>query len=209
MASLRKKPAEVASVEPLTVAVDTDPLPPKTVTPPSDEAGGALKQQLAALQQAEQRQQAVVTAETRRREWLASNPLAQKHYQHLGAFHNEAVQSGLVDTSPQYFEHMENRLAALHHQLPATVSAHLIDEMQARTAQERTPPPAPERQRTNIVSAPVSREVPSGGSRPTKMNLTREEVEIAAAAGVTPTEYARQKQRLMEAKANGQYLGQP
>jgi hypothetical protein len=208
MASLRKKPAETVSVDPV-VNLDTSPppAPVPSVTPPSDDASGALKHQLAALQQADQRQQAIVTAETRRREWLAGNSIAQKYYDRLGAFHNEAIQSGLVDTSPDYFQHMENRLAALHNEQPATVGAHLIEEMQARTAQEHAPPPVPQPQRTNIVSAPVSRAVPSasGTRTPGKITMTAEHREFARVAGVSDVEYAKQLQRLTEMKATGEH----
>jgi hypothetical protein len=64
-------------------------------------------------------------------------------------------------------------------------------------------------QRTNIVSAPVSREVPSGGTRQKNgtVTLTAMEKEAASLAGITETEYAKQKLKLMEAKANGQYTG--
>jgi len=65
-------------------------------------------------------------------------------------------------------------------------------------------------ERASIMSAPVSRDVPaSGGSRPgTKITLTREEKEMARVSGITEVEYAKQKQRLAEAKANGTYGGQ-
>jgi hypothetical protein len=152
-------------------------------------------------------QAAVLTAEGRRREWLQGNPIAQKHFDHLGAFHNEALQSGLADTSPDYFKHMESRLAALHTQHPTTVGTHLINEMQQRTAQERTPPPQPERPRTNIVSAPVSREIPTAsGNRPNgKITLTQQQQDAARISGVSDAEYGRQLLRLNAMKDSGEY----
>jgi hypothetical protein len=67
------------------------------------------------------------------------------------------------------------------------------------------PPPPPERERSSIVSAPVSREVPSAnGARSTRqIRLTVDEREAAALAGVTEVEYAKQKQRLMDEQAAG------
>ena len=66
-----------------------------------------------------------------------------------------------------------------------------------------------EQQRTNIVSAPVSREVPSGGGtrQNGKITLTKEQQEAARISGVTETEYARNLVKMNEAKANGQYTG--
>jgi hypothetical protein len=73
------------------------------------------------------------------------------------------------------------------------------------------PPPAPAPAApdpASIYSAPVSRGTPSGetGQRPARMiRLTPEEQEYARVAGVSDVEYARQKQRLALAKANGDY----
>ena len=145
MASLRKKPdvvvASVDPVQPVDVGIDSNP-PPAPAHQPADDAEQALRRQLEALQHSEslnRQQQAIVSAEGRRREWLQSNPIAKKFYDRLGAFHNEALQAGLVDTSPDYFQHMESRLAALHSQQPATAGANLIDEM--RHDQRRRPRP--------------------------------------------------------------------
>lgn len=64
-------------------------------------------------------------------------------------------------------------------------------------------------QRASIVSAPVSRETPTGGTgqrtSSTKIRLTAEEAEYAKIAGITDVEYARQKQKLNQHKANGDY----
>lgn len=65
--------------------------------------------------------------------------------------------------------------------------------------------------RRSVVSAPVSREAPSsGGSRSSgEIRLTQLEREAAKMAGITETEYAKQRAKLKEAKANGSYGGQP
>jgi hypothetical protein len=220
MASLRRKPVDVtvASVDtaqPLAVGIDSNPPPaspptPAPESPPKTEAENALRLQLEALQQSEtlnRQRDALQSAEGHRQDWLAKNPLAQKHYSALGALHNEALGQGLIDVTPSYFDFMNQRLAELHTQHPATVGTHLINEMQQRTALERAPPPAPERQRTNIVSAPVSREVPSAsGKRENgKTTLSAEQSEYARIAGVSEAEYARQLARLNNMRADGSY----
>jgi hypothetical protein len=203
MASLRK-PVEIAATEP--VAPNAPPAPPAAPEPTND-AEQALRRQLEALQHSEEfnrQQQAIATAEGRRRAWVESNPVAQKFYNHLGQFHNEAIQFGLADTSPQYFEHMENQLAALHSQQPATAGAQLIDEMRARSAPEQ-PAPQP-RQRTNIVSAPVSRDIPSSGQRQNgTITLNAEQKEFARLSKISETEYARQLLRLRDMQLSGEY----
>jgi hypothetical protein len=76
------------------------------------------------------------------------------------------------------------------------------------------PPPQPAHSRpdpASYVSAPVSRGVPSGetGYRPARqIKLTPQEQEYARVAGVSDVEYARQKQRLAQLRASGQYGGE-
>ncbi len=63
-------------------------------------------------------------------------------------------------------------------------------------------------QRASIVSAPVSRETPSSGTgqrQSSKIRLTAEEQEMARVSGITDVEYAKQKQKLAQHKANGDY----
>jgi hypothetical protein len=74
---------------------------------------------------------------------------------------------------------------------------------------EEEKPEKQEQQRTNIVSAPVSREVPSssGTKQSGKITLTKDQQEAARISGVTETEYARNLVKMNEAKANGQYTG--
>lgn len=102
----------------------------------------------------------------------------------LYAAYYQAASEGLEEYSPAMLERMDQILG------PKT-------------------PPEPAK-KAPIVSAPVSREVPSGGSgrRSTEqVTLTAEEREFAKISNITEAEYARQKQRLLEAKANGQYTG--
>jgi len=94
-----------------------------------------------------------------------------------------------------------------------------LGHQQARPAAPAEPAPAffaPEAERVShsapdsasIYSAPVSRATQSAstGQRPARtVRLTAEEQEYARVAGITDVEYARLKQRLAQAKANGDY----
>jgi hypothetical protein len=215
MASLRKKPADVAMVVdddgPAAVATRSE-TPPAEAQPELTERKPAdvLLAQIDALKQAETMQQqahtAQLVAEERRQAWLTATPAAQENLPALGAFHHAALNAGLADTSPEYFNFMEQQLAALT-QRPAA-AAHLVKEMQARVP-PKEPEPEP-RPRHSIVSAPVSREIPSGGDsyRPRgKVTLSQDEREMAKASGITTEEYARQKLRLAQMRESGQYGG--
>lgn len=213
MASLRKKPTEtVAEVEPappVAEAINSDePMSPSPAPSPADNASQVLKRQLEALQETrtlqEQVQVAIAAAQERREAWLKSNQLAQQNYAALNALHNEAVQSGLVDTSPEYFDYLNNRLASLQTQHPAAPT-HLVEEM--RTMQHKPEPPQPKPVSvSNFVSAPVSRDIPSGDYRRNgQITLTPQDREFARIAGVTDAEYAKQKARMLEMKATGEF----
>lgn len=217
MASLRKKPPpDVVSTPDAAPPVETNadaPPEPAPMTLQQDDASTALKRQLDALRQTETLQQqaaAMQAAQERRHQWLASNEAAQKNYAALNALHGEALQSGLTDTSPEYFDFLNNRLAALQSQHPSNAGKHLINEMQQLAAQNSPPePPAKPAESLSAahVSAPVSREVPSasGHRSPGKVTLTAAHLEAAKIAGVSPTEYARQLVRLQEMQASGEY----
>jgi phage I-like protein len=202
MASLRKRPADAATTEP-EVAIEAD----ATAAPTPDHASEALKQQIEALSQAQTMEQqaaiAQLAATERRHAWLESTPGAKENRDALGRFHHEALQAGLVDTSPEYFRFMEDQLAALQAPHPAT---HIADEMQQARQDASEPPPTPPR--PPMVSAPVSRSIPNGSGRrhtPGKITLTAAEVDAARTAGVSVEEYAKQKIRLAEMRASGQY----
>jgi len=217
MASLRKRPAhaEVAAVdaEPAKVAINLESDAPKASTPEApaaDDASEALKRQIEALGQARNMQQQAAIAELaaneRRQAWLQQTPGAKTNIHALGAFHQAALDSGLADTSPQYFSFLEQRLAEL--QQPTTAATHLAQEMQMRAAQDRAPPPANPPASRVVVSAPVSRDVPSAGSgrrEGGRVTLTPQEQEMALVSGVSLEEYARQKAKLAQMKASGEY----
>src|SRR5262249_3667796 len=216
MASLRKKPtdATVAAPDPdasvVAVSVESDAPKASIPEPPSpDSASSALKRQIELLNQAKTMGQQAAIAELaaneRRQAWLASTPGAKANIHALGAFHKAALDSGLADTSPSYFSFLEQRLAEL--QQPAAAATHLANEMQMRATQDRAPPPA-EPKRSPVYSAPVSRDVPSartGRRDGGRVTLTPAEQEMALVSGVSLEEYAKQKLKLAQMKASGEY----
>jgi hypothetical protein len=125
--------------------------------------------------------------------WLHAHPQylsdPEKNAQ-IQWLHHVIVKEGKSAFSPEYFNRMEEHLGL-------------------REAPKEPEKPQ-EQQRTNIVSAPVSREVPSGGTgtrRNGQVTLSPAEKEAAKDAGVTETEYAKQKLRLIEEKSKGNYSG--
>jgi len=112
----------------------------------------------------------------------------------------EALAAGIERDSPQFFEAVEEGFAKR------------LDALNQRPAAE-TPTPAfrqPVSERpgpASYVSAPVSRHA-AGSPReqsPSSMRLSPAEIEMARIAGISDVEYARQKQKLAQAKANGDY----
>ena len=103
-----------------------------------------LTSQLSALKQSEtlqkQQQAAVQAAKERRESWLASTPAAREHIKELNVLHQAALAGGLADTSPEYFNFMEEQLARLSGNPPQKRNSSR-KEMQQRVAQNR---PAPE-----------------------------------------------------------------
>jgi hypothetical protein len=107
-----------------------------------------------------------------------------------------AVRRGLKPGMPDYLPFIENRLRTVG-SLPKP--------------EEPDDEPAVGNNTTDrsaaFVSAPVSREAQTGtGQRASsKVKLTVEEQEYARIAGITDVEYAKQKQKLGQMKANGDY----
>src|SRR5262249_17624349 len=143
----------------------------------------------------------IASAEGRRRSWLAANPKAQQNINALGPMHHAALQAGLLDASDEYFEFMQSQLAAL----PAETS-----DMPTQPTPKFSAPPAAKPPASNkvIVSAPVSRDIPSvssGKRDSSRVTLSLEEQQIAKASGISLQEYAKQKLRLAQMRASGEY----
>jgi hypothetical protein len=212
MASLRKRldaPVAATDADAPEVEIDVETnAPPAPEASAPDDASKALKRQIEALHQSETMQQqhaAKLAAEGRREAWLNRTPGARENIAALGAIHHAALNSGLVDTSPEYFDFLGAQLAALKQ--PTEAATHIADEMQARASRTPEPPPRPSRV---MVSAPVSRDVPSANGKrqsPGRVTLTPQEQEAARIAGIPLEEYARQKLRLSSMRATGEYSG--
>ena len=217
MASLRKKRVDAAVDAAPQVAVGpaANETPAPALAPKADDAAEALRKQLEALRRSETLQQqsqiAKLTAQERRQDWIKNNPLAQQHYNTLNALHAEAIQAGHADTSPAYFDYLNDRLEALNgHAAAATQLVNEAQQLQQRATQsvpQHRPASPSNQQRTSIVSAPVSREVPSSGGfrQAGKITLTAEQRESARISGISEAEYARQLSRLNDMKATGEY----
>jgi hypothetical protein len=219
----RPEPSEKISVE-----VHDDAAVPDVaaIEPPQpvDEAGAALRQQLEHLRASEdlQRGHAQMSAQRQqpmtRVQYLQSQGLTLAESQFFDSREDmmanqvqareaaaEALAAGIEWDSPQFFEAVERGFAKR------------IDALNQRAAEPAPTPTffqAPEPTRApaapdsaSIYSAPVSRQAPSAGYRepsPRSVRLTSEEAAMAAASGISETEYARQKLRLLKAKASGE-----
>ena len=212
MASLRRKPDVVAEAAPETPTMENaEPeVSPATPAPEPelDAAAEALKRQIDALRESENLQQqqqiAMQAANERRQAWLESTPGAKENRDALGRFHHAALTAGLADCSPSYFDFMESQLATL--QQPTEAASRMGKEMQERVERSRTPEPPP-RSSSVLYSAPVSRDVPTAdGPRGNKrVTLTPQEVEMARVSNISVEEYGRQKLKLREMRASGEY----
>lgn len=95
----------------------------------------------------------------------------------LLAAHHDAVAEDLTPDTPAYFEHIERRLGLRN------------DKSEASPVTRRTAPP---------IAAPPSREPPAANGKTSRVTLTRAEVEIAEAMGMTTAEYAKHKSDLQK-----------
>jgi hypothetical protein len=185
----------------------------------ADEATLRLQHQLAELQHSEQLQrQAMMTpqqpmsrgqllqawkrggmSEAEER-FLAEHPAMIDHHQLTAVAAQRAAQQG------------HERGSEAHRQATKEIFDQQLARLQAQAqpapqpAPEFFQPPPPPPSTANIYSAPVSREVPSGGYReqiPSRVTLSPQELEIAATSKITPTEYARLKLKMLREQASG------
>lgn len=99
--------------------------------------------------------------------------------------HEDAVDDGLTPDSDEYFEYIEQRLGIRRNMDEQDTKTSAESPMSAAAAPKRAVQPSP---------APVSR----GSSRPNVMRLTAAEAETAAALGMKPEEYAKNKALLQK-----------
>lgn len=130
--------------------------------------------------------------------WLRAHPeymTDPRKNSKIQSLHWDVLDEGHEPFSSQYYESLEVHLGL--RAKPQQETEDDVEEVQ----------PA----RKSVVSAPVSREVPSssGNRSGNSIRLTAAQREAAKLAGITEAEYAKQLVNLNNAKANGSYGGQP
>lgn len=145
----------------------------------------------------EQQIDSVTALSPSQREWLKAHPDAwtdQRKNMRLQGAHVEAEDQGLTPGTKKYFEYLEERLG------------YRKPEPDVDDDDEEDRPP-PRKERRTLVSAPVSRDVPSsnGGKSRTKITLTPKQLEAAQIAGIAPEVYARNMLKLQDMKEEGYY----
>jgi len=194
----------------------------------ADAATEVLKAQIAALKRGEtmQRQQAEVAAKAA--EWQArGGPTHEELLDHWEHNHGMPRAERLfLEANPSLIDNPQITSLAAHEAHKqglqrgtdafnqATLAAfhrHLNEARRQVEQPARSPAPmlaAPERDPSSFVSAPVSREAPSAGdgsrTRPGQIHLTSEERSFARQIGLSETEYAKQKQKLVTMQLNNE-----
>jgi hypothetical protein len=113
-----------------------------------------------------------------------------------------ALHAGLERGTPDFHTAVENNFNTLMGRVEAQATP-------AATPAFFQPPPSPAPAQASpsaMYSAPPSRSAPGGGYRepsPSQVRLSPEEMQIAAASGISDTEYARYKLRLAREKRDG------
>jgi hypothetical protein len=130
------------------------------------------------------------------REWIREHPDAvekPENQQRMTVAFRDSQAKGLTRGSKEYFEFFNERLG-------------YEDGGEIGEVEEEPPMPAPRRQETRRVSAPVSRSGNGGGQlKPGQFVLTQAQREAAKMSGVDEVTYARGVQRMMEMKGQGMY----
>lgn len=185
----------------------------------ADESRHALKSQIENLRRSEQLQRQAQMRQPSREQllelwkqqgmtepeadFLRANPELIDNPQLTALSAHEAAQMGHERGTES---HMQATKQLFHNRL----RDHAM--VNAQTPAFFAPPASPEptgRQRSAIVSAPVSREAPgtTGGysePSPSRIHLTAAEVEIARASGISEKQYALNKLRMLRERSNGE-----
>jgi len=220
---MRVKSAYKAKPEPSPVEVNVAAADiPTSEAEAQAEAEGAaiLRQQMGALRQAteHQRQQAAEPSlEARLDQWrqaglpegeisfLRQHPQMADAPELTQAAAHEALAAGHQMGSDQFHSFMRQRfdhhMGEVERRAPAAPPAAQTPEFFAATEPPTTPDPSA------LVSAPVSRQVPTSGRTyemaPSQVRLTVEERQIARASGISETQYAANKLRMLRERAEG------
>lgn len=129
-------------------------------------------------------------------EWLRSSKeflRGEREIRKMFRAHEDAIDDGIAPDSDEYFEYIDNRLGIRR-------KAEAAHEEPAESPLSAASAPAPKRS-VSPPPAPVSR---GTGPRPNTMRLTKMEAETAAALGMSPEDYARNKALLQKEGRYGQ-----
>jgi hypothetical protein len=112
------------------------------------------------------------------------------------------------DDSPEFFQAVKERFGHHVERRQQKAARKASEQPTPEFFQPPVPPPEPPAEQTQsaIFSAPVSRQVGSGGGYQPSLSsvrLTQEQQQIARASGISDTEYARQKLRMLQAQQAG------
>src|SRR5262245_26136189 len=190
-AEITKRLAEMENAEHL--AREAQQPQPHVAEPPPQQPVDPLEQAIADLPPRVQR-------------WYRAHPelltdpeqAAKLQYVH----HIVAREVGEQFTDP-YFDRMESMLGLA----PSGNGQAQRPAPSAPPPAQHSPPPRQQPTRPMPVSAPPSREPPSmatGRAPSRRAPLTRDELEIAAASGMTAEQYQAQKERMLRMKAAGE-----
>jgi hypothetical protein len=152
--------------------------------------------------------------------FLMDNPsmLDSDNFNATSKAHWAAIEAGHELDSPEYFRTMKNNFDDYTNPPSDFGRIPSVERETAGIAAVRPSPvlgatdlPEP-RNRSSMVSAPVSRETASTGynrDTPRTVRLSVAQREAARYAGISEREYAEQLLKLREEKANGRYGGDP
>ncbi len=219
-------PAEAVSLEAAPTVEPEDSEAAKAVEAATlaDQSRSRLMEQIAALRQAEdlqrqhQAQLAQIRAPSREDKlaywqqagmpeaelrFLEENPSMIDHDQIAAVAAQETMAAGIGRESPEFLPAVKENFEKRFRHLQAQGAAQSPEFFKPRPAPERSVP-----DQSYYVSAPVTRQTPTGSPRvdsnPTKIRLSAEEKQIAAASGISEVEYAKNKIELERQKRTGQ-----
>jgi hypothetical protein len=121
-------------------------------------------------------------------EWLRSSKdylRSEKEIRKMFRAHEDAIDDGIVPDTDEYFQFIEGRLGMRQREDVEEAAESPLSAAASQAPRRSIAPPA----------APVSR---GNGQRPNTMRLTKLEAETAAALGMSPEDYAKNKALLQK-----------
>jgi hypothetical protein len=141
-------------------------------------------------------------------EFMWAHPELIDHHEVTRIATQEALASGVKPDSEDFRRAVKNNFDTAMRHLKA--QAEHAEPTPSFFAPPDPKPAEPATIRSALVSAPTSREIPSGDralSIPSRVSLSVEERQIAAASGISDKEYAANKLKMMHMKQRGEIQG--